>query len=107
MQFSTEGAHERPRQVESETGGCGPCLEWAEKMFWMGHPAPVVNEFHEDLVAAIFRSDGKNSITVLGERSDTVGNQVQKHLHEAWPVSPHKRQAGLHGPMCHDIFLLQ
>jgi|SRR5271165_6477369 len=64
-------------------------------------------KFYEDLVAVIFRSDRKNSITGFRESSDAVSNQVQKDLHKAWPVSPHERQAGLYSPLCLDIFLLQ
>ena len=76
-------------------------------MFGMGHSAAVVGKFYEDLVVVIFRSDRKNSVTVFRKGPDAVGNQVQKHLHEAWPVSPHERQAGFYSPLCLDIFLLQ
>ena len=44
---------------------------------------------------------------MFGKRSNAIGSQVQKHLHETGPISPHEGQAWIHGPIRHDILLLQ
>jgi hypothetical protein len=73
----------------------------------MDNATTIICDLNNNLAIFTPRGDMKCPILFLGECADTVIDQVQKHLHETWAVSPNKHQTGLHGPFGNNFLFLQ